>query len=49
MDVTGRVMEEQAIHNNTIAIFNVRDYAPGLYIYQVITNGKIQSGKLLVQ
>jgi len=49
MDITGQVMDEQEIHNNTNAIFNVKDYTEGMYLYQVITNGKTQTGKILVE
>jgi hypothetical protein len=49
MDVTGRLMDEQVINNNNTATFSVKDHAPGMYLYQVITNGKTQTGKVLIE
>ncbi len=49
MDITGRTMDEQVVNNQTIATFNVKGYAAGLYLYQVITDGKTQSGKFIVK
>ena len=49
MDVTGRTMNAQTIHNNTMATFSIKGYTPGLYLYQVTNNGKTQSGKILVE
>jgi hypothetical protein len=48
-DVTGRVMDQQIISGKTQAAFNVKAYTPGIYLYQVITNGKTQSGKVLIE
>jgi hypothetical protein len=48
-DVTGRVMDERTMHNSTQASFNVKSYAPGLYIYQVATKGRTQTGKVLIE
>ncbi len=47
-DVTGRLMDEQVHQNSTAASFNVASYAPGIYLYQVITNTSTQSGKVLI-
>ena len=49
MDLTGRVLREQVISNHTTAAFDVKGYATGLYLYQVITDGKIHTGKFIVQ
>jgi hypothetical protein len=49
MDITGRVMEQQTIHSNNHTTFDVKGYSPGVYIYQVVTGGKTQSGKVIVQ
>ena len=49
IDITGRLMDEQTLQNSTIASFNVASYTPGIYLYQVITNGKTQSGKVIVE
>ncbi len=47
-DILGRVMDEQVVRNGSQTSFDVHGYAPGLYLYQVITNGKTQSGKVLI-
>ena len=49
MDLTGRVLNEQVISNSTNTAFDVKNYAAGLYLYQVITDGKTQSGKFIVR
>jgi hypothetical protein len=49
MDVTGRVLDEQVINSGTMATFDVKGYAAGLYLYQVITAGNTQSGKFIVK
>ena len=49
MDVTGRVLDEQVINTGTTAAFDVKGYAAGLYLYQVITAGNTQSGKFIVK
>jgi len=49
MDITGRILDEQVITNNTRAVFDVSGYTPGVYLYQVVTNGKTQSGKVLIE
>ena len=48
-DVVGRLMDEQVLQNSTTASFNVANYAPGIYLYQVITDSSIQSGKAVVE
>jgi hypothetical protein len=47
-DITGRVMDQQVLQNSSLATFNVAGYVPGIYTYQVITNTKTQSGKVLI-
>jgi hypothetical protein len=49
MDVTGRVLDERVITTGTMAAFDVKGYAAGLYLYQVITAGNTQSGKFIVK
>ena len=49
MDVTGRVLDRQEIANGTMATFDVKGYAAGLYLYQFITAGNTQSGKFIVK
>jgi len=49
MDITGRIMDEQILQNSSSTSFNVHGYTPGLYMYQVITNGITQSGKFVVE
>ena len=49
MDVTGQLLQQQVVQNNTSASFNVQGYAPGVYIYQVVTQGKVHTGKLVVE
>ncbi len=48
-DVTGRLMDEQVVHDGTRTSFNVSGYTPGVYIYQVVTNGKVQAGKVVIR
>jgi hypothetical protein len=48
MDISGRVMATQTMLNTTAASFNVSSYAPGMYLYQVTTDGHKQYGKILV-
>ncbi len=49
MDITGRIMDQQVVHNDTHTSIDVHSYSPGMYIYQVLSNGKIKSGKIVVQ
>jgi len=49
MDVTGRVLDEQQVANSASASFSVRNYTPGLYLYQFITSNTTRSGKFIVQ
>ncbi|PQJ12107.1 hypothetical protein CJD36_009990 [Flavipsychrobacter stenotrophus] len=49
MDITGRIVGETHINNGTTATVDVSNYVTGVYIYQVITNGKIESGKVVVR
>ncbi len=49
MDITGRVLDEQEINTGTMATFDVKGYAAGLYLYQVITAGNTLSGKFIVK
>ena len=48
MDVTGRLMDEQVVNNTDATSFNVVSYTPGIYMYQVITNGITQTGKIII-
>jgi hypothetical protein len=49
MDITGRVMNEQRVHNSATCFMNISSYLPGMYIYQVVTNGKTWSGKIVIE
>ena len=49
MDITGRVLDEQQVANSATAAFSVRNYTPGLYLYQFITANTTRSGKFIVQ
>jgi len=49
MDITGRLLNEQMVHNNSSASINVIGYTPSLYIYEVITGGKTKSGKIIIE
>ena len=49
MDITGRVLDEQQVANSASAAFSVRNYTPGLYLYQFITGNTTRSGKFIVQ
>ena len=48
MDVTGRGMDKQVVNYISATSFNVSGYTPGIYMYQVITDGRTQTGKILV-
>ena len=48
VDVSGQLMSEQVVNNVGTASINVNDYVPGIYLYQVITDTKTQSGKVLI-
>ena len=48
-NISGSLIEEQVVNNNTSAIFSVSNYAPGLYIYQVVSNEQTKSGKIIVE
>lgn len=48
LDITGRIIDERVINNLHQMSFDVSEYTPGLYLYQVITNGETQSGKVLI-
>ena len=47
-DISGRVTSEQVVSNGVTATLDVSNYAPGMYIYQVITNTETRSGKIVV-
>jgi hypothetical protein len=47
-DITGREMDKQVIRNGSNAQFSVKGYTPGMYMYQVVTDGKTQTGKVLI-
>lgn len=48
MDITGRTIDEQTTHNAGKATFDVSKYTPGVYIYQTISNGRKQTGKVVI-
>lgn len=48
IDLNGRVIAEKSASSTTKVEFNVGNVAPGFYIYQVINNGKLSSGKVLI-
>lgn len=48
-DVQGRVIATQTLEDATHAQFDVRTLAPGLYMYHITTDDKVQSGKVLIQ
>ena len=49
MDITGQLMDEQVVQNIGAASFDVRRYSPGIYVYEVITAGQTQTGKIVVE
>ena len=49
LDISGRLMQERVVLSNTSASFNVAGYAPGIYLYQVITDSETASGKITIQ
>lgn len=48
MDIAGKLIDEQRLHNVGKAAFEVTQYAPGLYIYEVISNGHREVGKVVI-
>jgi hypothetical protein len=48
MDLTGRTMNEQVLHNAANAMFNLGNYIPGMYMYQITTSGVTQTGKFVI-
>lgn len=47
-DMNGRIVAEQAANGKNKVSINVASFTPGLYFYQVISNGNVQSGKVTV-
>ncbi len=47
-DISGRTADVQMINGNSKAIFNVRHYTPGIYLYQIVTNDEIYTGRVLI-
>jgi len=48
-DIDGRLLNKQVISNNaTSTSFNVSNYTPGVYLYQVITDHEVHSGKIII-
>jgi len=48
MEITGQVLEKQALNNTSSAVFSLSSYAPGLYMYQVTVNGVTKTGKVVL-
>lgn len=48
VDMNGRTVASQNVENGTKVSFDVRGFAPGFYLYQVITNNGVQSGKVMI-
>ena len=48
MDISGRTMTRQGVRNARHASIDVKGYAPGLYVYHIIANGKTKTGKILI-
>jgi PKD repeat protein len=48
-DVQGRVVATQSLDNTTHARFDVRTFAPGLYMYHIVTDDQVHSGKVLIK
>lgn len=49
MDINGRLLDIQSVRNKSNATFNIKGYAPGLYLYEVVLNGKKETGKFRVE
>lgn len=49
LDISGRLMQEQMVSGNNNASLSVVGYAPGIYLYQVITDSETSSGKITIQ
>lgn len=48
LDLSGRTVAQQVANGVTKVEFNVSNVAPGFYVYQVISNNTISSGKVLI-
>lgn len=49
MDVIGSIINKQVVNNISKTSINVEGYTPGLYLYQVISGNKTQSGKMVIE
>jgi hypothetical protein len=49
MDITGQVIQEISVSNSSIKALNIASYTPGIYLYQVTTKSKTQTGKIVIE
>ena len=47
VDVNGRVVLSQKFAEATTAVFNVADLASGVYFVQIVSNGTIETMKIV--
>ncbi len=47
-DISGRIVDIQVIKNDVRAVFDVQRHTSGLYLYQVITDQGIHSGRIMI-
>jgi hypothetical protein len=48
-DMAGRVIDTRALSNVTETTLNVAGYAPGIYLYQVVSGSVMKTGKVTVR
>ena len=49
MDITGRLIELRDLHNTAATTFDISNYKPGIYLYQVVAGSEVQTGKIVVE
>jgi len=48
-DISGKLVEQRILLNSISATFDVKAYAPGVYLYKIITDADVTSGKFIVE
>ncbi len=48
-DITGRIMDKKFVCNSSNVVIDVHGYTPGTYFYEILFNGKVESGHVLIQ
>ncbi len=48
-DITGRILDTKVVCNSSNVIMDVHGYTPGTYFYEILFDGKVESGQVLIQ